>query len=112
MNEETRRVYDRYICEMVVWLRPYQTDEEFLLVDVENISSGGILVHTSHPFEMGALLDLQISVLQQTEMVTVEAKVVHCRTLEDEEYLMGLQFTRANGVNLPTFMAWLEAMFH
>lgn len=111
MNEQSRRQFERYLCEMVVWLRPHGTEEEFLLVDVENISSGGILVHAAHAFEMDTALDLQISLLQQKDMVTVTAKVVHCRTLSEEDFLVGLQFVQTQGVNLPTFMAWLEAMF-
>lgn len=111
MNEETRRQHERYLCEMVVWMRIYGTDEEFVLVDVENISSGGILVHTFAPFEMNTELDLQVSLLQQKEMITVKAKVVHCRKTAEEEYLLGLQFMETKGVNLPTFMACLEAMF-
>lgn len=111
MNEQKRRRYERYLCEMVVWMRPHQSDEEFLLVDVENISSGGILVNTVLPLEMGTRLDLQISLLQQKDMVTVNAEVVHCRKTDEDEYLIGLQFLQTSGVNLPTFMAWLEAMF-
>lgn len=110
MNKEIRRRHERYNCDMVVWLRPFATDEEFSLVDVENISPGGVLCHTTQPFEEGTLLELQISLLQQPDMITVKAKVVHVRS-NDEDYNLGLQFLGTHGVNLPTFTAWLEAMF-
>ncbi len=111
MNHQHRRQHERYICEMVVWLRTYDTQEEFVLVDVANISPGGILCTTLQPYEMQTLLELQVSMLQQKDMVTIKAKVVHSRKLDEDEYALGLQFMETKGVNLPTFMAWLEAMF-
>lgn len=113
MNSPSRRRYERYDCEMVVWLRPWDSDDEFLPVDVENISSGGILVHSTFPLEYGTLLELQVSMLQMEEMVSVKAEVVHVRSSDEpDEFFLGLQFLETEGVNLTTFMAFLEAMFN
>lgn len=98
---------------MVVWLRPWGSDDEFLPVDVDNISSGGILVYSTFSLEYGTLLELQVSMMQMEEMVSVKAEVVHVRPTEDpDEFSLGLQFLETEGVNLTTFMAFLEAMFN
>jgi len=111
MKPNRRRQHERYACEMVVWMRFPGTGDEYILADVENISSGGILINMIDPMPLQMQLELKISLLQMEEMVAVKAKVCHEEKLEENEYQIGLQFLETRPLALPTFMACLEAMF-
>jgi len=111
MTSSNRRAHERYSCDMVVWLRPADRDGELFPVEVENVSSGGILCRSSAPLASGTRLELRISILQYEEMVEVRGIVRHLEDRPGGEHAIGIQFTEVANMTVRGFMASLEAMF-
>ena len=111
MNQTVRREHERYQCDMAIWLKPEGSDEDFQLVEVRNIGAGGVLclVHQSHNVGLG--LDIRIELPQREDMVPVSGVIRHLRQDGDDEYLIGVQFTKVEGMTVPAFMAYIEALF-
>ena len=111
MSVETRRAHERFACEMAVWFKPRQGAGDFHLVEVTNISAGGILCLLHHQVTIGDELDIRIELPQRTDMVKVKGQVRHLKAGELEEWYAGIQFTEVQGMTVSAFMAYIEAMF-
>ena len=111
MGEMARRVHERYQCDMVIWLRPMGSDDEFQLVEVQNIGAGGVLCLLHQSFEVAQVLEIRIELPQREDMVPVKGIIRHVRRENEDDILIGIQFTEVDGMTVPAFMAYIEAMF-
>lgn len=113
MPEEARRRHERFQCDMAIWVRPEDSDEDFHLVEVNNIGAGGVLCLVHQEFGVALALDIRIELPQREDMVPVKGIIRHKKrdNEDDEEYLIGVQFTEVEGMTVPAFMAYIEAMF-
>ncbi len=113
MPEQARRRHERFQCDMAIWIRQLGSEEDFHLVEVNNIGAGGVLCMVHHEFEVEQALDIRIELPQREEMVPVKGVIRHKRkeNEEDDECMIGVQFTEVDGMTVPAFMAYIEAMF-
>lgn len=113
MTEQTRRLHERFNCDMAIWLRIEGTADEYHLVEVQNISAGGVLCLVHYAFSSGDILEIHIEMPQRENMVNVKGIVRHVMKHEEEDdsFIIGIQFTEVDCMTVPAFMAYIEAMF-
>ena len=111
MISDTRRAHERFSCDMAVWFKPHEGKDDFHLVEVTNISAGGIMCLLHNEVTIGETLDIRIELPQRTDMVKLQGQVRHLRAGDDEEWFAGIQFTQVQGMTVSAFMAYIEAMF-
>ena len=111
MVDPGRRVHERFACDMAIWLKGFDDPEEFQLVEIHNIGAGGVLCLIHKPLAVDQQLDIRIELPQREEMVPVKGRIRHLRELGDQQFLVGIQFHEVEGMSVPAFMAYIEAMF-
>lgn len=111
MDDTARREHERYQCDMVIWLRPMDSDDDFQLVEVQNIGAGGVLCLVHQSFTVAQTLEIRIELPQREDMVPVQGIIRHVRREIEDTVLIGIQFTEVDGMTVPAFMAYIEAMF-
>ncbi|CAM2008227.1 PilZ domain-containing protein [Acanthopleuribacter pedis] len=110
MSFATPRRFERFNCDMAVWIHP-SGETEPLLAEVLNISGGGFLCIVDRPMETHQRMDVSVELPQRSELVPVIAEIRHIREHEDGNYLIGLEFKEIEGMAVPAFIAYIEAMF-
>ncbi len=111
MSDISRRIHERFTCEMAIWFRPEAGDEDFHLVEITNISGGGILCLLHHEVSVGDQLDIRIELPQRSDMVRIKGVVRHLRKAGVDEWFSGIEFSEVQGMSVPAFLAYVEAMF-
>jgi c-di-GMP-binding flagellar brake protein YcgR len=94
---------------MSIWIQP-KGEGDFILVEIVNISAGGLLFRMEDPIEGGTPLEVRFELPQNNDLVEAHAVVRHCKETEDH-YLVGLQFLEVKNYTVPVLMAYLEALF-
>ena len=105
-----KRAYERFSSDMSIWIRPSGDEGDFLLVEVVNISAGGILFELDYQMEMETSLELRFELPQNNDLVEATAVVRHAVDQGDHT-LIGVQFTDVRNYTIPVLMAYLEALF-
>ena len=94
---EDRRKYKRYLSEMPVHFnRLGDTSAPVAEGDVQNISRGGVFVHTTTPLPVGTELQITVRVITpfgDAQEIESQGKVVWVSTRGGDEG-MGLTFTK------------------
>ncbi|CAM2066454.1 PilZ domain-containing protein [Sulfidibacter corallicola] len=105
------RRFERFNCEMAVWIHPLAPEEPLLLAEVLNISGGGFLCRVDRELPQNQPLDISIELPQRENLVPVKGEVRHVRPEDEQTFLIGLEFTEIEGMTVPAFIAYIEAMF-
>jgi hypothetical protein len=83
----------RFSCDLTTVCRSVEETSEFRLsVRVLEISQGGIKLLSSRPFEVGALLSVELPGSREPDCCTVLAYVLRVVPQEDGECVVGCQF--------------------
>src|SRR5271170_308354 len=92
-SEADRRVWVRYPCEIETTCEPaHRADPLKLQARVKNISQGGITLEVPHCFEVGNLLNVNLSGQDDESASNVVACILHVRKLADEQWSLGCIF--------------------
>ena len=107
------RAHQRFTCDMAIWLSPQHPGPENdpYLVEVRNIGGGGVLCLVHTPFKVDQQVDLHIELPQRSDMVPVKGRIRHARKVNEEMFLVGIQFLEVEDMTVPAFMAYIEALF-
>ena len=54
-GHEDKRAFERFPTDMSIWIRPEGQDGDYILVEIANISAGGILFGLDYAMENGTL---------------------------------------------------------
>lgn len=111
MDMENRREYERFGSDMIFWIKPLDSDEEFAPFDIENISAGGILARTSQPFVQGSHVMINFELPQWSDLICAEAEVRHLHPTEEGVHRIGLQFVRVHDLDQERLTEFLEELF-
>jgi len=110
MSQNDKRNFERFNAEMAIWARPVDEFGDFILVEIANISAGGLLLRLDRPLAVGSVLDVRFELPQNNDLVAAKAEVRHARRT-DGEHLIGVQFTNVENYTVAALMAYLEALF-
>ncbi|MCB9399363.1 MAG: PilZ domain-containing protein [Acidobacteria bacterium] len=110
MIKSSGRRDQRFGCHMELWIQP-QTEEEYFLVEVVNVSAGGMLLRSETPFHGADTFACQVELPQFPELIQFTAAVRHRKQEESGTYLLGINVSETQNIPLKTFRALLEAMF-
>ena len=111
MEKPGRRAHERFVCDMAFWMKRLKHPEEFQLMEIHNIGAGGVLCMVHRPLEVDEQLDIRIELPQREEMVPVKGRIRHLRQTEAQQFLAGVEFHEVEGMSVPAFMAYIEALF-
>ncbi len=110
MSYQIPRRFERFNCDMAVWIFP-NGERDPLLAEVVNISGGGFLCIVDRPMETFQSMDVSIELPQRSELVPVKAEIRHIREADEGHFFIGLEFKEIEGISVPAFIAYIEAMF-
>lgn len=109
IKPSNRRVFERFNSDMSIWIQP-NGEGDYILVEIVNISAGGLLFLMDDPIAAETLLEVRFELPQNNDLVEARAVVRHCKETEDQ-YFIGLQFIEVKNYTVPVLMAYLEALF-
>lgn len=78
-----KRKFKRVERRFVVTILPKGDSPPWEIVDLENISEGGILFNHNEKIEEGTLLDLKIKIRQDKDAIQCAGRVIHAKKLGD-----------------------------
>lgn len=106
-----KRAFERFTTDMFVWVRLQEKPEEdFFLLEVANISAGGMLLKMDEPLPESTMLDIRFELPQNNDLVKASAEVKHLHSSEDETFLAGVKFVDVKNYTVSVLMAYLEAL--
>jgi len=109
-NENEQRRFERFQTESAVWARRLDDGDEHQLLEVVNISAGGMLVAFDLALEPDTRLDLRFELPQHPGLIAAEGHVVRLSPTEDG-YLLGIAFDRVANLSIGVLTAYLEAIY-
>ncbi len=111
MNEtREQRLYTRFQADMPIWFRDEQEKGEYKLVEIANISAGGMLFTLDYGLEVGARIEVRFELPQDHDLVRAIAEVRHSRKNGDNHQI-GIRFLEVKNHTVEALMAYLEALF-
>lgn len=105
-----QRDFERFYSDMPIWIRVFEEDSEYKLVESANISAGGLLFEIDYGLKVGDQLDVSFELPQASELVKAVAVVRHVR-VSNGLYHIGIQFETVENQTVDALMAYLEALF-
>ncbi len=108
---ENLRQYVRYRCEHPLWVRPLRKpEEEYQLVEVQNISAGGAYFLSGDQHDLDQMLELALEFPKHYAMVTLRGPVRHIRR-KGPYYLCGLAFDHILDMRPQQFSHYIDMHF-
>ncbi len=105
-----KRAFERFDADMSIWARPVDEAGDYILLEIANISAGGLLFKLDQPLARGDRLEVRFELPQNADLVAAAAEVRHVRR-DADHYLIGVAFTSVENYTVEALLAYLEALF-
>ncbi len=110
-EQQEKRRFERFSSESAVWARPLGETREHDLLEVVNISAGGMLIELDHALAPETMLELCFELPQHGDLIEANGRVVRCSRLAEGRFHIGIAFTRVLNLPTATLMTYLEAIY-
>ncbi|MDJ0836414.1 MAG: PilZ domain-containing protein [Acidobacteriota bacterium] len=106
-----RRNFERFGTDMIFWMKPVDSDEDFHPFAIENISAGGILIDTDKLYDAGVKVMVEFELPQYSDLIHARAVVRHCKPENEGGFKLGLEFETVQELSGEQLLEFLEDLF-